>query len=526
MTMLILVALMSQVPESKPAQDFAKRSTVITVDEENDGLPGMRVGPTRKEIEELIRRIGRDPVSVELVDRIDGLFRPRWSSQRRYDDAVRRVDDTEFLALIDAAAIELTKKPADTRTFLFRAAIEYESADLNSIREAMRDDLHRETLPKKTIKGRVVDDRNGKPITGAVVGSISGNLARTDARGNYVLKTRPPKTTNPLSITIEAPGYALTQTYFAWDDMANEVTSDQRLMPAIVFGGQVIDPQGKPIAGAVLDLWLHNEAICRDGSLEKVNFNTTITLRTKSGPDGIYAFRNMPPDLPDHQEAVMLTASHPDFEARQKQYQQNEELGVGWQITLEPGCEIKGVVVDESGKPIANAGVRTFAPNVMTSPSTTLTDSEGRFHLGGLSPGKTQIIVQPPGRPTVTDQVMAKRGEPVERKITAGTGFYLTGKVVTPDGKPVNEVTVGWLQKLEANGAPSADRLPTNRFARTKEDGSFRVGPVAKGKYRVTATMDTSGLTGSSDAETEGKDIVIEIKEMQPPPQLPTRRLF
>ncbi len=361
---IFLACLIGQVSETKNAPKALK---VIVVDEDHDGLPGMRVGPSRQELEDLIRQFGRDPVSAELVDRLDGLFRPQWSAQRRFDDARRRMKDSEFVALIDQAAKEKTDKPADTRAFFYRAAIEFDGVDLETLKQAVRDDIARETAPRKTIRGRVVDERSGKPIEGAVIASISGMMAKTDARGNYVLKTRPPKSTNPMSITVEAPGYALTQTYHTWDEMKDEVTDDFRLERAITFGGQVVDPVGKPIAGVIFDLWVHNEAVCRDGSMQKVNFNTTMTLRTKSGLDGLYAFRNMPPDLPDRQAVVSLTATHPEYESRTKNYAQNEELGPGWQITLMPGCVISGLVVDESEKPIPNANIRVYSSRATTT---------------------------------------------------------------------------------------------------------------------------------------------------------------
>jgi len=493
---------------------FVSAARGQVLDEDRDRLPGAMVGPTRAEIEDLIRSLGRDPVTPELVDRIDSLYRPRCASQRIFSDLMRKLADKDLVARIDAVALEETKKPASTRALIFRLTSSADGEGVDALRLAFRDDREREEGTWKTVRGKVMEEGiGGRPISGAVVSGVPGVMTRTDARGNYTLKVRPPKGEFPLILTVEAPGYALTRSYIAWADMPESDTKDFRLPEAVPFGGRVIDGKGRPIAGADLDLSMHGEAVWRDGSERKANFNLTTTFKARTDEKGNYAFRNIPPDLPNRQAAISLNVSHPRFLPRQKPYAPNELLGPGWEITLEPGCIVSGVVVDEEGKPVANATVQvTYNPGIMSNPMTT--DADGRFLFGNLPSAAVQVIVMSKSHLATTVAAQTRVGEPVDVKITARVGHFITGKVVGEDGNPVGVVLT--LQVKPANGdARSLQGVsPGQRMTETKIDGTFRVGPMEKGKYVVTALVDPSRLTGVGEVEAGGAPIQIKLKSV------------
>ena len=512
----LMLATSAASPPAAHAQKAAKPAAPALVDQDKDGLPGASVGPSRAEIEDLIRAIGRDPVSPELVDRIDSVFRPRWASPRKFEDLRATLADKTFLANMDILYNEVNKKPgrAGTRALVYRAISISAAPSIDDLREQFRDDADREAGRWKTLKGRVLGDEvGGKPIAGAVVTSVSGALARTDAKGEFTLKTRPAKTPFPLTITVEAPGRALTQYGFKWDDMPDVQTEVYRIPPAVAFGGKVLDPQGKPIAGADLDLWIAQDAVCRDGSLAKLNFATAIIMKARTDAEGRYAFRNVPPELEGRQAASSLTVTHPGFEGRSKQYAQNEWLGPGWEITLEPGCVLTGIVVDDDGKPVAEASIRaTFnSGGISTFPAAT-TDAEGRFRFENLPAATINLMVRPREHLMANQAATTKRGEIVEVKIKTSPGEYLVGKVVDPDGRGVAGATVGWLQRLgEKENARPQPQAPS-KSATTNEDGTFRLGPVLKGRYKVTGLVESPRATATVEAEAGGEPVVIELK--------------
>lgn len=484
-------------------------------DEDNDGLPGARVGPTRAEIEALIRAIGREPVSPELVDAIDALHRPRWVRPSGFGRMKQRATDPEVVALIDEIARDRTGKPASTRLLLTCVSRIFNHPDRATFEAKVRATLAADAGPKLTIRGRV-DDQDGHPIAGAVV-SCRDALTRTDRRGDYVLKIPRPEAGEEFGASVEAPGFALAQTYFLWKDAAPESeTRDVRLWKAAPFAGRVTDPDGKPIAGVLLELMTSDAATCRDGSYKTANdHNFYNVLEAKTDADGRYAFRNVPPELPDRQAFTHFTASHPKYQTREKVYAENEAIGTGWEIAMEPGCVATGTLVDPAGKPIAGASVSVarVGPRSGSGEPRATTGPDGTFRFDNLPEGDYKFVIRPPAHPMVIASAEVKPGRPTDLKLAAEEGAWFAGKVIGEDGKPAKNAMVGWIEPIDKDGKPIDPEFYLGVFSRTKEDGTFRVGPVQKGRrYRITGLVEPPRAEGKVEAETDGKPIVLELK--------------
>ena len=487
------------------------------VDDDKDGLPGASVGPSRKDIEDLIREIGRDPVSPELVDRIDSVFRPRWASHRKFAEARVRVADKAFLANMDMLYKEVNEKPgkADTRAVVYRAINIPFPPSIDELREQFRDDADREVAPWKTLKGRVLGDEiGGKPIAGAIVSSISGTLARTDAKGEFTLKMRAPKAPFPQTITVEAPGRALTQYGYKWDDLPEVQTEVFRIPPSVTFGGRVLDPKGNPIACAELELTIAAEAVCRDGFWARNNIVTVWIFRARTDAEGRYAFRNLPPELEGRQAAGNFTVSHPKFLGRTKQYARNEWLGPGWDVTLEPGCVLTGTVVDDDGKPVAEAVVQAAfnSDGFVGANKPETTDAEGRFRFAGLPKTFVNLTVFPKELIATPESVVTKPDEVVEVKIKVQKGEYITGKVVGADGKPAANIVISNTTVVDDLGRPQQLAPLRNRSVRSNDDGTFRLGPFRKGRYRFVVISTMPRLRKTVEVDAGGEPVVIELK--------------
>jgi hypothetical protein len=490
-----------------------KSSPVIVVDEEKDTLPGAKLSPSRKEIEELIRAVGRDPVSEALIDRVDALFRPRCTLASKFENVKKKAVDAAYVAKIEAIVLELTKKPADTRT-LIRTMISYPIVDgTNTTRTQLKADLERESKPGKTIKGRILDDATAKPIQGAIVSTPAGVMSRTDAKGDFVLETREPQAMAKFIVSVEAPGFALSQTILDWSSMENPDVHDFRLLPALLFGGHVVDPQGKPIEGVEAVLWVQLPATVRDESNVKHGYNAYSQFTAKTDADGIFVFHNLPPDNGTQQWAFQMTIRHPKYQGRMKRYMPNELLGDGWEITMEPGATVRGVVVDEAGKPVADAHVMVRI-NVAGTVPQTQTDAEGKFRLDELVPGPVDVQVQPKEHLYTTAVGQAAVGDPAEMKITVGKGEFFEGKVLGSDGKPLTGAYVGYPQPVDDKGEVlPQDRNLINRQVTTGPDGKFRFGPVPKGRYRLRAIYSGKGGNANAyeSAEAGSKNVVFRF---------------
>lgn len=485
-----------------------------TLDEENDGLPGASRSANRKEIEAMIRGVNRDPITPELIDRVDALFRPRWTRPSGINSAKRWLANKDFIATIDEIARETTGKPADTRTLIACSTQIYNTPDRNTHRGHYRTVHERETGPKMTIRGQVVGDEDGKPLAGVIV-SDRESLVRTDSKGNYAIKIPRPEVKEDITISFEAPGRALGQTYFEWEDAVPEVeVRDFRLPKAVPFAGRVVDPEGKPIAGVDLEVDVPAEVICRDGS-QKAGHNSFVNiLEARTDANGLYAFRNIPPDMPDGRIAVrQLKVAHPKYVAKKKIYQQNEELGPGWQITLETGSVVEGTVIDADGKPIHDVSITAHSGPRNHEEPWTSTGKDGKFRFENLAEGSYNIVVRPPQHAMVVVPVDAKQDKPADLKITPEVGVYFEGKVIGTDGKPASNAMVGWIEPIDDRGQVIDPDFYLGIFTRTKEDGTFRVGPVQKGRrYRIGALVDPPRAEAKVEANTDGKPLLMELK--------------
>ncbi len=502
-------------PTSAPGQGPPKPPAVT---EENDGLPSDLVGPSRKELITLIRAIGRDPVSDELVDRVEAIFRPRWATLGNFETVKKNLADPAFVAKVDAASKEVAKAPADTWTLIHRASKHYAGEDEPAIQEALRQEIAWVSGEKKAIKGRILDDETGKPIVGAVLTTAGRFLARTDEKGDYALKVAKPVGGNltNFAITVEAPGYALTQTGLGWEEMPEAQTLDFRVPPSVVFGGRVVDSESKPVAGVDLVLYVRIDPISRDGTMMRLGLGGAVQFRARTDAGGNYAFRNVPPDFGPRQAAYNLSVSHPKYQPRRKIYNQNELLGPGWEITLEDGFTVRGRLVDDEGKAVPNASLMAMSQPVTGSYPAATTDADGRFSFDSLPQGPVQILVRPVGFVYKRVEAQAEKGDPAETTITVEKGEYFEGKVVDAEDKPVVGATVGYLQPVNDEGVIQQNNVANlgSPNTRTAKDGTFKLGPVAKGKYRIMAIRNQPNVgqtNGAVHADSGAKDVVIKM---------------
>ena len=166
---------------------------------------------------------------------------------------------------------------------------------------------------------------------------------------------------------------------------------------------------------------------------------------------------------------------------------------------------LEGTVVDAAGGPVAGAWV-TALPDLATTTNTATaaatdtdtatatdhgplttepdpdtavvaeTDSEGRFRLEGLPASPQRLRVEGAGILTAEVRLVDPAGPAVRILVARETS--IAGRVVGLDGRPASGVTVHVLGRA---GAPPVERA-------TADDGTFEVGGLPEGRYRVFAT--------------------------------------
>ncbi len=149
---------------------------------------------------------------------------------------------------------------------------------------------------------------------------------------------------------------------------------------------------------------------------------------------------------------------------------------------------LEGVVVNAlTGKPIPRALVQVAGGGTRAM----LTGPQGEFSFDGVPVGTTGIHVLKPGfsqeglvnaRSAGTVKVAAGSGKVVIKLMPEGV---ITGQVTDAEGEPLEGVQIMVMHSEIANGTRRV--VPSGRGQATDEDGNFRVGGLAPGKYYLAA---------------------------------------
>ncbi len=196
--------------------------------------------------------------------------------------------------------------------------------------------------------------------------------------------------------------------------------------------GTVVDPQGKPIAGAHVGAQRLIHA--KNGTLtQDIRARDPLLGLTTTDDNGKYTIT-----LPQGASAY-LAAAHPRHLGTTTLVR-TDAATVG-PVTLQPAGWIAGRAIDKAtGKPVAGATVAAQLIERRRRPSSDgwgqdVTDNEGRFTVGGLEPGVfSLLLVEVPGRAHATaaavEVIRVKTGEAAAADLSVVEGRPLRGVVV------------------------------------------------------------------------------------------------
>jgi len=159
-----------------------------------------------------------------------------------------------------------------------------------------------------------------------------------------------------------------------------------------IISGFVVDPQGRPIAGA--DVRVVGGA-SRFQSPSLGARNSSNPSRTATDSRGVFEFRNL-------RSGVVSLQVKADSYVKQKVDRIDPNVpstARNLQVVLDLGCEIFGVVTDANGA--AQNGVQVFLSDPGGGPTgnqRTATNSEGTYQFKGLSQGTYRVWAQRTGR--------------------------------------------------------------------------------------------------------------------------------
>jgi len=153
-------------------------------------------------------------------------------------------------------------------------------------------------------------------------------------------------------------------------------------------------------------------------------------------------------------------------------------------VTLPPGTELAGVVVDRDDVPVAGAHIYTKFPVDLDAEHVATTGADGRFSLRAC-PRTCFIGARAEGYAASAMQlVQQKSGTKELRIVLAEPGGMVEGLVLGPEGQPIADAVV-----LVGEGLPSRipgeGTAPLPAQARTGADGRFRAIGIRAGEQVV-----------------------------------------
>ncbi|AKQ69953.1 hypothetical protein A176_006865 [Myxococcus hansupus] len=200
-------------------------------------------------------------------------------------------------------------------------------------------------------------------------------------------------------------------------------------------------------------------------------------------------------------------------------------------IRLATGAPVSGIVVDEHGRPVANAQVSGITDNKQHDGLgvTTLTDAEGRFTLHHLAEGECLLLASKEGyvfkatrpQPLPNPMVRARSGVQDVRLVLTSQG-HIRGRVVRADGAPVTRFTVDHKTLRDPDGAfrLAVESAGFQRFTfeapglmRTVREVKVSEGEdVDLGEVRLDAGRIIRGRVVEAETSQPLEDAVVELR--------------
>ncbi|OJW15676.1 MAG: hypothetical protein BGO49_15650 [Planctomycetales bacterium 71-10] len=336
----------------------------------------------------------------------------------------------------------------------------------------------------------VVRDPSGRPVGGVGMSVRLPNIPEqydwvvTDPDGRYVARSVPRAA--DLTIMISKDGYARKDVTARIEgaERALDLTIEPRPFGGAV-AGVVLDPQGRPVAGA---------------RVTNMGTSTDEVREARTGPDGTFLMENLYRGTFNRTQVVVRAGG---LQARRFDVEPGPADRPGRAvIELAAGHRIRGRVVDEEGRPLGNVRVAYDDGNQpFGEGGSGSTDAEGLFAFDEL-PAPCPFDFSRAGYSEVRRRDLPLDGPDVVEVRMAPAGVIL-GRAVDGAGRPVGSfrVRLGFSPQRRPD-EPTAG-LTYDLFEPGQEfhaaDGRFRLADLPVG----TPLQVTVSAPGHEDATLE-----------------------
>ncbi|MEM7351997.1 MAG: carboxypeptidase regulatory-like domain-containing protein [Acidobacteriota bacterium] len=328
--------------------------------------------------------------------------------------------------------------------------------------------------PGARIIGRIVDDA-GEPVPGAAVWTV--DAVRSAFREQVeALRQREPdgKSADDGGFTVDDLAAERRLDLVAFragflPQAATGVTAGGEepveivLPAAATIAGRVSDRDGRGIAGAALTLAPH---LLDEGALAPTALDGDDVQFIRTDGDGHYLFEVVTPGK--YRISAFSNAHQPAPDASVEVAARERLAEVDF--VLAEGAVLTGVALTEDDEPLR--GVR-----VTVDQAYGVSDSQGRFRVRGIPPGRRTVEGRHARLPRVIRELEIEPGENATELIFA-FGVEVVGRVTDPAGNPLGGVWV----------TLDGGHLYTEYGGTSDSEGDFVLADVAPGDYRLRAS--------------------------------------
>ncbi|BBO33571.1 M56 family metallopeptidase [Lacipirellula parvula] len=394
--------------------------------------------------------------------------------------------------------------------------------------------------PEGRIMEVLITDEAGAPLPDArMVASIwelEGKRAYPTktyvADKDGVMKVAVPQQLNILRFFPSAPGYVPAFTNFA-----EGTHEDGKLIPAkyhfklqrgTKLGGQVVDVDGKPIAGVRIDVSVQDDEP-NWGPNPRATTCTWLTDEDFSGgpaqtdQEGRWSINCAPAATPGDDFDFQLKFLHDDYISDENWGELQRTNGVTVaqlrdataKVVMRRGVPVVGTITDLEGRAVTK-GLVIWSDNTYFADGVNECQigQEGQFETEPFELGKRWLTVLAPGYAPQRRQVRVRPGLP-PLHFTLNPGHRVTLKVVDQHGKPIPNAYVGigpW-RGVDAIYNEKHPNVPESHIPRHADEHGLYVWDWAP-EDAVTYNVSAKGYTATSAtlvAKPEGAPHVVEL---------------
>ncbi|MFZ2491382.1 MAG: carboxypeptidase-like regulatory domain-containing protein, partial [Thermoanaerobaculia bacterium] len=329
------------------------------------------------------------------------------------------------------------------------------------------------------VSGRVIDKATRAPITTFQAGlamSRSGggmsiiappqqrNISSDD--GSFTLGNVP---AGVVSIVVNAPGYVSGRSGSVTLEEGKSIENvEVELDRGVRLTGRVTAPDGSGVANAYV----------REMGQRSVTPTAVMTPSATTDGNGEYAIEAIEPG------EKMLEFAHREYATVQKAVKLSDRE-TRLDVQFEGGAAAAGVVVNDSGSPVAGAVVRAAGGGF----GQVQTETDGSFRFTQLRPGRYTFTASGAGlAPGTVRDVDVPSAQPIRITMPAGSTIY--GRVSGATPAELQRTTVMVSQNFGSGSLVDAS-------------GNYRLQGVPTGKIRVNAMVMNPGGPGKLSPAVE-----------------------